>query len=92
MSDNKKREEDIYNEKCFSYVLLNLIIFCYFLSIKTTSKQMKIEKFLYKNIINNNNETTQDNNNNINNEKINDKKNNEEKQDNITKMKNYLKA
>ena len=82
LSDNKKREEDIYNEKCFSYVLLNLIIFCYFLSIKTTSKQMKIEKFLYKNIINNNNETTQDNNNNINNEKINDKKNNEEKQDN----------
>ena len=52
--DNKKREEDIYNEKYFSYILLILIFLCYFLSIKTSSKQMKIEKFINKNIINNN--------------------------------------
>ena len=68
LNDNKKREEDIYNEKYISYILLVLIFLCYFLSIKTTSKQMKIEKFIYKNIINNNNEVKQENNN-INNEK-----------------------
>ena len=54
-ADNKKREEDVYNEKYISYILLILIHFCYFLSVKTSSKQIKIEKFLYKNIINNNN-------------------------------------
>ena len=53
-ADNKKREEDITNEKFFSYILLLLINLCYFLSIKTSSKQMKIEKYIYKNIINNN--------------------------------------
>ena len=53
-ADNKKREEDITNEKFISYILLILINLCYFLSIKTSSKQMKIEKYIYKNIINNN--------------------------------------
>ena len=44
---------DINNEKYSSYFLLILIYLCYFLSIKTSSKQMKIEKFIYKNIKNN---------------------------------------
>ena len=66
--DNKKIEEDIYNEKCISFILLILIFLCYFLSIKTSSKQMKIEKYLYKNITNNNNEVNNEKNN-INNEK-----------------------
>ena len=67
--DNKKIEEDIYNEKCISFILLILIFLCYFLSIKTSSKQMKIEKYLYKNITNNNNNEVNNEKNNINNEK-----------------------
>ena len=61
-ADNKKREEDITNEKFISYILLLLINLCYFLSIKTSSKQMKIEKYIYKNIINNNEVKTDKNN------------------------------
>ena len=67
-ADNKKREEDITNEKFISYILLLLINLCYFLSIKTSSKQMKIEKYIYKNIINNNEVKTDKNN--INNKNI----------------------
>jgi hypothetical protein len=63
-ADNKKREEDITNEKFISYILLLLIHLCYFLSIKTSSKQMKIEKYIYKNIINNNEVKTDKNNSN----------------------------
>ena len=81
--DNKKIEEDIYNEKCISFILLILIFLCYFLSIKTSSKQMKIEKFLYKNITNNNNEVNNEKNN-INNEKNkNEEKNNNNDNNNI---------
>lgn len=61
-ADNKKREEDITNEKFISYILLLLINLCYFLSIKTSSKQMKIEKYIYKNIISNNEVKTDKNN------------------------------
>ena len=71
-ADNKKREEDITNEKFISYILLLLINLCYFLSIKTSSKQMKIEKYIYKNIINNNEVKTDKNN--INNKNIENKK------------------
>ena len=67
-ADNKKREEDITNEKFISYILLLLINLCYFLSIKTSSKQMKIEKYIYKNIISNNEVKTDKNN--INNKNI----------------------
>ena len=67
-ADNKKREEDITNEKFISYILLLLINLCYFLSIKKSSKQMKIEKYIYKNIINNNEVKTDKNN--INNKNI----------------------
>ena len=63
-ADNKKREEDITNEKFISYILLLLINLCYFLSIKTSSKQMKIEKYIYKNIISNNEVKTVKNNSN----------------------------
>ena len=63
-ADNKKREEDITNEKFISYILLLLINLCYFLSIKTSSKQMKIEKYIYKNIISNNEVKTDKNNSN----------------------------
>ena len=77
-ADNKKREEDITNEKFFSYILLLLINLCYFLSIKTSSKQMKIEKYIYKNIINNNEVKTDKNN--INNKNI--ENNKEEKLEN----------
>ena len=58
----KKTEEEIYNEKYVSYIILILILICYFLSIKTSSKQMKIEKYLYKNIINDNNEADENKN------------------------------
>ena len=58
----KKTEEEIYNEKYVSYIILILILICYFLSIKTSSKQMKIEKYLYKNIINDNNEVDENKN------------------------------
>ena len=78
-ADNKKREEDITNEKFISYILLILINLCYFLSIKTSSKQMKIEKYIYKNIINNNEVKTDKNN--INNKNI-DNDNKEEKLNN----------
>ena len=75
--DNKKIEEDIYNEKCISFILLILIFLCYFLSIKTSSKQMKIENYLYKNITNNNNEKNNiKNENNKNEEKTNNNDNN----------------
>ena len=63
-ADNKKREEDITNEKFISYIFLLLINLCYFLSIKTSSKQMKIEKYIYKNIISNNEVKTDKNNSN----------------------------
>ena len=64
LADNKKPEEDIYNIKFISYILLLLIHFCYFLSVKTSSKQMKIEKYIFKNIIDNNtnNEQNKDSN------------------------------
>ena len=78
-ADNKRREEDITNEKFISYILLILINLCYFLSIKTSSKQMKIEKYIYKNIINNNEVKTDKNN--INNKNI-DNDNKEEKLNN----------
>ena len=52
--DNKRKEEDIYNERYISYILLFFIFLCYFLSVKTSSKQIKIEKYIYNNIINNN--------------------------------------
>ena len=68
-ADNKQIEENIYNQKCISFIILILIFLCYFLSIKTSSKQMKIEKYLYKNITNNNNEVKKEENN-INNENI----------------------
>ena len=68
-ADNKQIEENIYNQKCISFIILILIFLCYFLSIKTSSKQMKIEKYLYKNITNNNNEIKLEENN-INNENI----------------------
>ena len=48
-------EQEIKNDKYFSYTLLILIYLCYFLSIKTSSKQMKIEKYIYKRITNNKN-------------------------------------
>ena len=76
-ADNKKREEDITNEKFISYILLILINLCYFLSIKTSSKQMKIEKYIYKNIINNNEVKTDKNN--IHNNKNIDNNNKEDK-------------
>ena len=50
--DNKRKEEDIYNERYISYILLFFIFLCYFLSVKTSSKQIKIEKYIYNNIIN----------------------------------------
>jgi hypothetical protein len=69
--DNKRKEEDIYNERCISCLILFFIFLCYFLSIKTSSKQIKIEKYIYKNIINNNEikaNNTENNNGNINND------------------------
>ena len=83
-ADNKKREEDITNEKFISYILLLLINLCYFLSIKTSSKQMKIEKYIYKNIINNNEVKTDKNN--INNKNI--ENNKEEKLENNNNSEN----
>ena len=44
---------DIKYDKYFSYTLLIIIYLCYFLSIRTSSKQMKIEKYIYKKINNN---------------------------------------
>ena len=44
--DNKRKEEDIYNERYISYILLFFIFLCYFLSVKTSSKQIKIEKYI----------------------------------------------
>ena len=44
---------DIKHEKYFSYTLIIIIYLCYFLSIRTSSKQMKIEKYIYKKINNN---------------------------------------
>ena len=66
--------KEINNEKYFSYALLILIYLCYYLSIKTSSKQMKIEKYIYKRITNNNNNNNEvksddKNKNNINNNK-----------------------
>ena len=46
--DNKRKEEDIYNERCISCLILFFIFLCYFLSIKTSSKQIKIEKYMKK--------------------------------------------
>ena len=68
--DNKRKEEDIYNERYISYILLFFIFLCYFLSVKTSSKQIKIEKYIYNNIINNNEIKTKnsENNNENNNE------------------------
>ena len=68
--DNKRKEEDIYNERYISYILLFFIFLCYFLSVKTSSKQIKIEKYIYNNIINNNEIKTKnsENNNDNNNE------------------------
>ena len=61
-------EQEIKKDKYFSYTLLVLIYLCYILSIKTSSNQMKIEKYIYKRIkntknnnINNNNEKNEDN-------------------------------
>ena len=61
-------EQEIKKDKCFSYTLLALIYLCYILSMKTSSNQMKIEKYIYKRIkntknnnINNNNEKNEDN-------------------------------
>ena len=92
--DNKKIEEDIYNEKCISFILLILIFLCYFLSIKTSSKQMKIEKYLYKNITNNNNEVSNEKNNinnekNKNEEKTNNNDNNNNINENIYSIKDF---
>ena len=43
-SDNQEQEN--INDKYYSYTLLLLIFLCYILSIKTSSKQMKIEKYI----------------------------------------------
>ena len=48
-------EQEIKHEKYFSYTLLLLIYLCYFLSMKTSSKQMIIEKYIYKRINNSKN-------------------------------------
>ena len=65
---------DIKYDKYFSYTLIIIIYLCYFLSIRTSSKQMKIEKYIYKKINNNINGKISNNNedkskNNINNNK-----------------------
>ena len=51
----ENEEQEIKCDKYFSYTLLLLIYLCYFLSIKTSSKQMKIETYIYKRINNNKN-------------------------------------
>ena len=48
-------EQGIKNDKYFLYTLLFLIYLCYFLSMKTSSKQMIIENYIYKRINNNKN-------------------------------------
>ena len=70
-SDNQEQEN--INDKYYSYTLLLLIFLCYILSIKTSSKQMKIEKYIYKRINNSKNQ---------NNEIINDNKENKENTEN----------
>ena len=62
---NENEEQEIKNDKYFSYTILILIYLCYYLSIKTSSNQMKIEKYIYKRL-NNKNEINSDNKNNNN--------------------------
>ena len=71
-------EQEIKYDKYFSYTLLFLIYLCYILSIKTSSNQMKIEKYIYKRINHKNNNNTE-NNINENKTKINEEKNENEK-------------
>jgi hypothetical protein len=89
-SHSENEEQEIKSDKYFSFTLFILIYLCYFLSIKTSSKQMKIEKYIFKRINNNNtnninnanNNTNNTNNNNNNKTKDDNEKNNEQKNDN----------
>ena len=82
--DNQSLE--INSNKYYSYTLLSLILLCYILSIKTSSKQMKIEKYIYKRINNSKNQNNEDNTENKgNNENKENKGNNENKENNVNK-------
>ena len=74
-NNSENIEQEVNHDKYFSYTLLFLIYLCYILSIKTSSDQMKIEKYIYKRIKNKNN-------NEVNNE---EKKENNIKKDNDKK-------
>ena len=74
-NNSENIEQEVNHDKYFSYTLLFLIYLCYILSIKTSSNQMKIEKYIYKRIKNKNN-------NEVNNE---EKKENNNKTDNDNK-------
>ena len=74
-NNSENIEQEVNHDKYFSYTLLFLIYLCYILSIKTSSNQMKIEKYIYKRIKNKNN-------NEVNNE---EKKENKNKTDNDKK-------
>ena len=70
-------QENENNYNYCSYSLLLLIYICYFLSMLTSSKQMKIEKYLYKSANNNLNENSKNTHTPTNNEnKVEDKVNN----------------
>ena len=79
-NNSENIEQEVNHDKYFSYTLLFLIYLCYILSIKTSSNQMKIEKYIYKRIKNKNN-------NEVNNE---EKKENKNKTDNDKKGKEYI--
>ena len=77
-------EQEIRQDKFFSYTLLLLIYLCYILSIKTSSNQMKIEKYIYKRMNKKENiEINTENKNNDSNKADGDKKE-EDKGNNIT--------
>ena len=92
----ENEEQEIKSDKYFSYTIFILIYLCYFLSIKTSSNQMKIEKYIYKGINNNTTNTNniKDNNNNNSNDNKNNsdqKKNNNNNIDNENIYNNLVK-